>query len=476
METVNNLGYKWTGHPLVDMGIATLTAFSELDNPEQLTGEHLEKFAEYAEQAYFSPLLSGYLTVLFTTNFLNPSWKPDKKKQHVKNLLRSYKLNGDEDLPPCTFCGRSSIRLPYLNADRGFLAYRDLIPMLSGEAVINFFPKGRFGLPVCGLCTVAIQALVIGAPYCEGKALIIYSDNPLLLLNIVKMWLPEQRARIQLSLASGEKPKWSRPLTRVIDAMATLENLYIVEGGRLTIYILSNSGQGPSIEMYELPASITSFFMKAQSARYRNTWNVLIKNAWESPERGKSFEEEKPRLRNYLYEDLFRLPDEAPGFIRKYFLRQSIRFKREYNDKQGLNYHGWQEAEIIKWDLTELFLKEVLGMEKQRIESIKMLADQIADDIVSSNDRSLWWKIYSVQNFQGIRNLLITQNRKSLQNGKKPIITFDQFLNIFEEGEELARADWRLAWDLLLIRVIEQLYQKKWFEQNKEALVIEEEK
>lgn len=73
-----------------------------------------------------------------------------------------------------------------------------------------------------------------------------------------------------------------------------------------------------------------------------------------------------------------------------------------------------------------------------------------------------------------MRNILIRQSQKCIKAGKEPIIRFEPFLEIFEEGEEIVRFDWKLAWDLVLIRVIEQLYDKKWFDQNKEVLEIEE--
>jgi len=467
METENNAGYRWTGHPLVDMGIATIMAFSDVEEPEQLNKAHLEAFSNYAEEAYFSPYLSGYLSVLFTANFLNPSWKPEQKKRHVHNLLKSFQLESDKSLPICTFCGRESIRLPYLNETRGFLAYRDLVPMISGEAIINFFPDGKCGLPLCGLCTLAIQALTIGSPSCEGNALIVSSDNPKLTLDIVKNWVPEQRARIQLSFATGEKTKWSHPLTRLMDAMAKLENIDFSEGGRITLYVISNSGQGPSVEIFELPAVITFFFMKASQSRYRETWHSIVNDAWEKLSKNQELEQTKPKLRNYLYEDLFKLPGESQRFIKRYLLPKSQDITAETDQKN-------QEAKYRRWNLTELFLKEVVAMNKERIEAIRNLADQIADEIAASNDRDLWWKAYTAQSFQSVRNLLISQSRKLLQNGKKPLITLDHFLNIFEEGEELARTDWRLAWDLVMIRLIEQLYQQHWFEKNKEALIIEE--
>jgi CRISPR-associated protein Cst1 len=64
-------GLNWTGHPLVDMGIATLVAFAERTEPNEVTLDDLERFAAYAEQAVFSPTLRSHASVLYTidTNF-----------------------------------------------------------------------------------------------------------------------------------------------------------------------------------------------------------------------------------------------------------------------------------------------------------------------------------------------------------------------------------------------------------------------
>jgi len=46
---------------------------------------------------------------------------------------------------------------------------------------------------------------------------------------------------------------------------------------------------------------------------------------------------------------------------------------------------------------------------------------------------------------------------------------------VFEEGDEIARSDWQLARDLILIRMIEQLYQKGWLGAHPDAIPIEAE-
>src|SRR5436309_3492985 len=135
---VSNMGhYRWTNHLLVDMGIASLLAFAGREEPEDLTPEDLEKFAHYAEQFYLPPKgantdLSSYLTVLFTSNFINPSFTAESKKKFVAETLRLFKSPPDESLPACAYCEEPSVRL----------THRDLVPLLTGREAVNFFPGG----------------------------------------------------------------------------------------------------------------------------------------------------------------------------------------------------------------------------------------------------------------------------------------------------------------------------------------------
>jgi len=57
-----------------------------------------------------------------------------------------------------------------------------------------------------------------------------------------------------------------------------------------------------------------------------------------------------------------------------------------------------------------------------------------------------------------------------LRKAQPPLIGFDEFLVVFEEGEESARVDWALARDLVLIRVIEDLHRQEWFGRQPDVL------
>lgn len=459
--------YRWTYHPLVDMGIASLLAFAGRQRPEELTPGDLESFARYAEQAYFSPETASYLTVLFTSNFVNPSFSTERKQQFVREILRAQHMSSDRNLSPCAYCGNASVRR----------AHRDLVPMLTGREAVNFFPGGAPGLALCGNCIVALQALSIGSPMCSGRSLVVSSDDPALVLELVKTWQPEIRKRVQLSEQSGQKlSPVTRPLTRTIAALTKIE-AQSETNASMTVYHLSNSGQGPQVDIYLLPSSVVRFVQRANAARYSATWKEVVRQAWEVPSRpqkGKAgANEKKEAARNYLYEDLFTLPDRSASFVRTYFLRKAKRYAQGPGDPRS-TYHGWRDYIPRLWNLTGLFLQEVMAVEVERIEAIRKLGDTIADEIASENDRRLWWAVYSAEAYRQARLALIQASRRRLKRGFSPVVSLDEFLEVFEQGEELPRVDWRLAWDLVLIRVIEKLYEAKWFEKNRDVLREEE--
>jgi CRISPR-associated protein Cst1 len=109
-------------------------------------------------------------------------------------------------------------------------------------------------------------------------------------------------------------------------------------------------------------------------------------------------------------------------------------------------------------------------MERSRVEAIRTLGDRIAGHIVDENDRRFFQGLYRANQYRVLRNLLIKASNARLRKGQPPLIGFDEFLLVFEEGEESARVDWALARDLVLIRVIEELHRQEWFGKQPDVL------
>lgn len=109
-------------------------------------------------------------------------------------------------------------------------------------------------------------------------------------------------------------------------------------------------------------------------------------------------------------------------------------------------------------------------MDKQRIAEIRQLGDRLAAYISGQNDRRFFRDFFALQNYGHLRNALIKANMAHVRRGQPPLITLDPYLVVFEEGDEIAHADWRLARDLVLIRMIEQLHGQGWLRQNADAI------
>ncbi len=251
----------------------------------------------------------------------------------------------------------------------------------------------------------------------------------------------------------------------------------------VTAYHLTNSGQSnaldarnPPIEIYHLPLELTLFLMLIQSPNYKDAWRAIAQRAWQLDPLKKDKKrvettagKERPK-KNFLYEDLFQLPGNASFFIRHYFLRIPVRGKTAPGDPRS-SYQLRDEASLVSWKLADLFMKEVMNMDEKRINEIRELGDRLAEYISTENDRRFFEAFYAQNNYEYFRNVLIRANLACVRAGGAPLIVLDPYLVVFEEGVEVQRPDWRLARDLVLIRVIEQLHKTGWLDKNKDAIV-----
>lgn len=105
-------------------------------------------------------------------------------------------------------------------------------------------------------------------------------------------------------------------------------------------------------------------------------------------------------------------------------------------------------------------------MDKARIEEIRKMGDGLAEYINSQNDRRFFRSFFTESRYGYFRTALIKANLAHVRRGNPPIITLDPYVQIFEEGDEVARPDWQLARDLVLIRMVEQLYRLGWLGHN----------
>ena len=477
--------FNYVGHPYYDVGIATLAAFAEKTDPQQLTSHDLEKAVDYMTREYVQQPLRSYLTVAFpNSGFTNPAFfkQPDRQQEYARRVLRSY-----EDMlvlnEQCVFTGKPAVAIAFGDKEDLPLgrAFRQHIPLLTGENYINFYPYGDNGLPVSGPAILAMQALPLGCAKSSGRMLMVHSDNSDITYHFARTFLEQNRKNIQVAQqASSNKMPEShhKHHTLLIKTLLEAESMRgdALQEDRpftITAYHLSNSGQGAALDIYFLPMQVVGFLRVMETAKFKDAWHNIVRKAWEMepPRKRKKQNKEEPfqPARNWLYEDLFDLPDKAKHFIRTYFLRIALRYARGKTDPRP-NDSLENEADLVSWAITAQFLRRILNMDQHRIEQIREMADGLADYISNQNDRQFFRTFYMSRDYIALRAALLKANRAHVRNGKSPIVQFEPYIEVFEDGAELGRTDWRLARDLVEIRMVEKLHANGWLGQNVDTI------
>jgi CRISPR-associated protein Cst1 len=467
---------KYTGHPIVDVGVATITAYADVLTPEEVTEKDLADIADYMEQQYGKNPMRSFLTVIFpNSGFTQPAFdsRPEKRAAYANDVLRGWRQAPGETDDRCVFYGTPAV----------LRAFREMIPLIGAESGFNFYAEGASGLPVSGEALLAIQAFPLGCLKCSGRVLLIHADDPKLTRQFAANALTANRKFLSVSEQMDKYADTKHPKTQIINQLIAAEGARRDDARRskrhptsITAYHLTNYGTSAAVDLYHLPLQIMSFLWQATDAQYKQVWNRLVRRGWEGTTGGDDDTVERDELglpahRNVLYEDLFALPTDARRFLRTYLLRIP-QVQGTTKDDQRRTYSLVTELDLVSWPLAQLFMKEVMNVDDARIEAIRGMADKIAKYVSESGDLRLF-RLFLYggnkgQDYQDLRTRLIRADYDVAPQGT-PLFTFDEFIAAFENTDD--RYWWLMARDLMLIRMIEQLASMGWINKHREAII-----
>ena len=506
------LGY--TGHPFFDIGVAAITFFVGKRRPEEVREEDLVLVSTYIEQNYRRPPLRKSLMMAFTTNawFAQDAFNPDKTglpreeqeqrraiqtewaRRHTQQWQRaSFQTvedgqQGQQTLERCVFTGQPVVTIPLSGKLAAGRAGRAQVPLLLKDEGINFFTNGLPGLPISGAALLALQFFPLACARCGIGLLAIHSDNESLLYRLAREIFVQNLADIVQAQTADEE---SLAAVRRVSAKTLLiDTLVKVERQRgnaeedrepasITAYNFNN-GKNLNLVLFHLPMEILEFLREAETARYKSMWDRIVQRGWRLAKarqgsKGQQSQnqkggnqttggEEVGRSYNQLYEDLFDLPRSAARFIRTYFLHIP-RGTDGTNAEKGPKLRGDRN-----WFLIELFLQKVVRMDTERLDQIRTLGDGFALYVRRQGGagKRFFRPFFTERNPEYFRALLIKANIAHKRDGQPSLFDMETYHSVFEEGNEVMRPDWRLARDLVLMRMIDQL--TDWLAQNRDAV------
>lgn len=495
---------RFTGHPLADVGVATVCAIVGKAAPEEVTLEDLDEVADEIERHYFGPAMVSYLSCVFmNAAYCPPNNKPSQMTKYREAVVRAHRAEPDPAVlgERCAYSGRRA----------SFAAQRTHVPLLTADGQANFHPGGRTFLPLSGPYVVALQTLPLGSRRCEGRLLAVWSDDQALLRRFARRFLDDNRKYLALHMQSGRFPPTDLDGSVIPRGRAVLDSktkagkypsaraatsLLVDElhvacaeladhqeertAASVVAYWLSSSGQGASLEILPVPSALVRFLRRANARPHGEAWRRAVGRAWARVREGKGKAERASRKgkgavaaqpsapggagrsRNALLEELRAVlagprPDRmgAARFVRRHLLprREAVRA-------------GALEA---AWPLVDLFLEEVLGMDRTRIAAIKQLADALAEYITATNDAQAFRSILRARREGELRGAVVRAQRREAERGRL-LVDFEGFVNALVADDVLGRMPFQLARDLIAVRLVEQLHERGWFAAHEEAL------
>jgi CRISPR-associated protein Cst1 len=408
---------RFTGHPLVDVGIAALTAFADQAEPQALTPDDLMRAARWLESQYATGAPLGGLARGMLV--LNSGYFNANRPAYVQRVLYGWTAETPRLETPCSFCG----------APATYRANREDIPLLNGRAIINFSPAGQAGLPVCGTCSLALHMLPLGC-FKSGKGLVaVHSEDPMLTLDFAR----ENLRHLQqiLTLPVEQLPGLPFPRTRLVEQLVR----WLVRVERrglkpasLTAYFFSNNGADPFIDIYRVDACALRFLedvLHPADLDVRRAWERAVERAWVHTKKLDSDDDLRP---NRLYEALLRLPQGAVSFLRRYLLP------------------------VHCWGLVERYLRKVMNMQETDIALLRQVGSRLAEYARAHN--RFFYDFSRIDDYSRWRRAVLRAADDAARQTGQPLLSFDEFVALFtyREGEYW---DWRLARDLITLLMIE---------------------
>jgi hypothetical protein len=267
---------------------------------------------------------------------------------------------------------------------------------------------------------------------------------------------------------------------------------------------MSNSGQGPSLAIHPIPSNLVRFLRRVSEAGTASSWRALVARGWRDPAGKEDDASEKGapaksrlsttkqgakskgktvrkapvpggpgRSRNDLLEDLFPIFDAGFTDIRaaRRFVRRHLLRDRRWSDYGSTPPRAGEiDLALIDWNLTRLFLAEVMGMDAKRIERIKDFAERLAEHIAASNDAHLFRDVVFGRRAWEVRNALTKAQRDEAREHNRLLFGLQAYLDVFEADDAVGVTDWSLTRDLISIRLVETLQQRGFFGERSEWL------
>ncbi len=439
------------GDPMVEIGRLGLIEFCKKEK-----FENIEELKIYIEKLFniYTFRTSGRIGQVFSSNskFTHNSTGKDLNERLRQALEQYNSLIKEFCNGYCITCGKRNNLCS---------VSKTIFPLTTGNSNTNFTSNFSNRFLMCKVCMSSLFFAPINMQKIAGRMGFMISNNP----EINEFWTRENIYQFNANIVKGvdslvdsKTNVFENFIYGVIEELQE-EKLF----GDITFYLISNVDKGSEItlvhivenQMRFLHRVAPKFFKDELPTKQKDEWNYLIYKYSAKDSSGK-----------------FRIRKESIDGKSK-----TIKFKEEIIDNknykstikyfnplissfiQGKSILGFFKRNRCSWNLTKIYLKEIKGMRKERVNVLKKVADNL--QLFNEDDATFYKKIIRpiemTKSQTEFRENLRILMRKFMSKSDKPLFTVDEMVvYILPSGES-----WYETKDILLIALYEKMNLKE---------------
>lgn len=424
------------GDPMVEIGRLGLIEFCGKDR--------FDSFEEMEEQIkklfnIYTFKTSGRIGQVFSSNskFTHNSTGKDLNERFKLAMEQYNDLIKESKNGYCLACGKK---------DDLCSVGKTILPLTTGNSNANFTSNFSTQFLICKECMTSLFFAPINMQKTAGRMGFMISNNQ----EINKFWSEENIEDLSSNLVKN--------IDSLVDSKInifenfiynTIEELQEEElFGDITFYLISNIDKGSEINLIHIFENQMNFINQVAPKFFKDSLPTKDKDEWNYLVYKYSNKERKDDGKKVKFED---------EVIKNKDYKSTIKYFNPLikNFIQGKSILYFLKKNHSSWHLTQIYLKEILGMREERLVVLKKVADRLQE--LNNGDkefiRKVVFPIERTKSHGEFREKLRELMRRNLAKSSEPLFTAeDMVFQILPSGES-----WAETKDILLIALYEKL-------------------
>jgi CRISPR-associated protein Cst1 len=450
-QTYKTIDYEWltrpTGDPFADAGGFAIEYLSQ-KFPEKDILELIDYITKIYVEKWAGKLNAFFLNSKITQPAFQGSRKIDETLKYFVGLINETE---PFEIGYCRITGREN---------KLFFGGRDNSIMTGSGTLINFHHFFQKGISLSKEALIRIHFVPFACQQLQGKVSLVQSSNKELSKLFVRLTIEKNLHEIGIGISEAvAKSDFNKPANAIFDFVDySLTELQDFREGNtfpsLTLYLFTNFGASPEIQMYQLPAKVFLFYRTCLQPKFKDDWQKFVRSHYfDGKHKGakynlqtKKFELTKANITETIEQNEYRIWFNV--ILNKLLNAENIRTE----------ILRWSRKYPFNFEIVSIYQQNIIGMKKETINKIKELSAFLVREEDADRIKKRIKALDGAKNASALRRFILKDvvAANYVAGNDAAIVSVEDYVDyLFPDGSY-----WAEIRDVLLIAIYQELHER----------------